>query len=254
MEERNKNYWRPFWSGLILDEEAKHIKKMGKSFWLFFYFVFKANNKTGFLTKNYREISKETGIKAKTIRNWMGNLKSKGYISTKKQNRGLLIYVKKWKTFKHQSAALDETAKNRSLIDNKNAQIRSDGLPKSGQIENKKVGKTLYSREKTRERSNCNRYDIDKLNIDINDRYKLMNEFNSFSLTKKKLLARDLAEGLDDEEGFKFYLSVCRKYPEEFLRRIYSQVKGIPKNKIKKSKGALFNYLIQNYDKKNHRH
>lgn len=78
-----------------------------------------------------------------------------------------------------------------------------------------------------------------------------MNEFNPFSLTKKKLLARDLAEGLEDEEGFKFYLSVCRKYPEEFLRKIYSQVKGIPKNKIKKSKGAVFNYLIQKYDKNN---
>ncbi len=76
------------------------------------------------------------------------------------------------------------------------------------------------------------------------------NKLNYFSLTKEEILAGDLADGLDDKLNFAFYLSVSRKYPEEFLRKIYSHVKEIPSNKIKKSKGALFNYLVQKYEKR----
>lgn len=93
--------------------------------------------------------------------------------------------------------------------------------------------------------------DKDINNIDRNDNVDIENEINSFSLTKEEILARDLAEGLNDKANLKFYLSVCRKYPESFLREIYGQVKEIPESKIKKSRGALFNYLIQKYDKKN---
>lgn len=82
-----------------------------------------------------------------------------------------------------------------------------------------------------------------------NDRGK---EFNSF-LTREDALARDLAAGLNDEANLGFYLSVCRKYPEEILWMIYGRVKQFPERKIKKSKGALFNYLIQKYAKDNNR-
>ncbi len=95
---------------------------------------------------------------------------------------------------------------------------------------------------------NDNRKDINNID-DRNDRGK---EFNSF-LTREELLARDLAAGLNDEANLGFYLSVCRKYPEEILWMIYGQVKQFPARKIKKSKGALFNYLIQKYAKDNNR-
>lgn len=90
---------------------------------------------------------------------------------------------------------------------------------------------------------------IDSNNIDNDNQ----NEFNSLFLTKGELLARDLAAGLDDEANLRFYLSVCRKYPEEFLRKIYGQAKEVPLNKIKKSRGALFNYLIQKHEKNDNR-
>src|SRR3989338_915475 len=92
-------------------------------------------------------------------------------------------------------------------------------------------------------------FNIDRNNIDNDNQ----NEFNSLFLTREELLGRDLAAGLDDEENLRFYLSVCRKYPEEFLRKTYSQVKQIPEKKIKKSRGALFNYLIQKHEKNNNR-
>lgn len=98
---------------------------------------------------------------------------------------------------------------------------------------------------------NDNRNDRKNINNidDSNDR--IDNGANSFSITKEELLALDLAEGLSDRANLGFYLSVCRKYPEGLLRKIYSQVKEIPSEKIRKSRGALFNYLLQNYDKKN---
>ena len=96
---------------------------------------------------------------------------------------------------------------------------------------------------------NDNGKDIDNIG-DIDNE----NEFKAVPLTKEELLAKDLAKGLDDEANLRFYLSVCRKYPEQILREIYGQVKQVPKNKIRKSKGALFNYLIQKHEKNRHCH
>ena len=234
MDKRSKNYWRPLWSGLIMDSEYRHIRRMGTSLPLFLYLILKANDKTGFLTKSYGAISRETGIKPKTVRNWMANLKNQGYISTKRQGNNLVIQVKKWKTFSHPGPAWS-------------AQNRADGLPKPGQSGNKEAGEILYSREKMKGIGLSNRY-IDYINNV--SRYK-RNEFNNLFLTKEELLARDLAEGLDDAGNLGFYLSAARKYPEGLLRKIYSQVKEIPLSRIKRSRGAVFNYLIKEHVKNN---
>jgi hypothetical protein len=65
--------------------------------------------------------------------------------------------------------------------------------------------------------------------------------------TREEFLALELAEALDDMKGFHFYFSCTRKFPESVLRKILIEVKETPSNKIKKSRGALFNYLIQKY-------
>jgi hypothetical protein len=63
--------------------------------------------------------------------------------------------------------------------------------------------------------------------------------------TREELLAIDLARDLDDYQGLPFYIYLSKNYPESLLRKILGQVKNIPQDKIKKSRGALFNYLIQ---------
>jgi len=63
--------------------------------------------------------------------------------------------------------------------------------------------------------------------------------------TREEQLAIDLAKSLDDYQGLPFYISLTKKYPESFLREILGQVKEIPQAKIKKSRGALFNHLVQ---------
>ncbi|MBI4766601.1 MAG: helix-turn-helix domain-containing protein [Deltaproteobacteria bacterium] len=92
---------------------------------------------------------------------------------------------------------------------------------------------------------------ITRINNDI-DRLKI-NKLKSMTFkgfepkTKEELLALDLAQGLNDFPGLPLYLSLAKKYPEALLRMTLSEVKGIPAKNIKKSRGALFNYLIQKH-------
>jgi DNA-binding MarR family transcriptional regulator len=86
--------------------------------------------------------------------------------------------------------------------------------------------------------------DIDKLKIKTSI-YRSFKKIKCKQQTREDLLARDLAEALNDLPGFPLYLTLARKYPESFLREKLSEAKSIPAKKIKKSRGAFFNYLIQ---------
>lgn len=90
-------------------------------------------------------------------------------------------------------------------------------------------------------------------NIDIDRKNLLGSDFKTFKKFKPKsreeLLAFDLVEALKDQKGLPLYLSLSKRYPESFLRKVLGEVREIPDEKIKKSRGALFNYLIQKYVK-----
>ena len=79
-----------------------------------------------------------------------------------------------------------------------------------------------------------------------------MKSFKEFKpKTREELIASDLAKGLNDRKSLPFYLSVVRQYPEQILRKLLGDVREIPSEKIKKSRAALFNYLLQQYAKRN---
>ena len=67
--------------------------------------------------------------------------------------------------------------------------------------------------------------------------------------TKKEFLALGVAKELGDIKNLALYLSYCKKYPENLINKTLIKVNEIPISKIKKSRGALFNYLIQKYAK-----
>jgi hypothetical protein len=67
--------------------------------------------------------------------------------------------------------------------------------------------------------------------------------------TREELLALDLAHAFNDLENLALYISYCNKYPEHLIRKTIAIVNEIPAHKIRKSRGALFNYLIQKYGK-----
>jgi DNA-binding transcriptional MocR family regulator len=96
-----------------------------------------------------------------------------------------------------------------------------------------------------------NRTRITKQNIDNKDFRKFDSPvFKGFKpQTREEVLALDLAQGLDDPKGLPLYLSLSRKLPESLLRQKFSEVRAIPTKQIKKSRGALFNFLIQRHAK-----
>jgi hypothetical protein len=60
-------------------------------------------------------------------------------------------------------------------------------------------------------------------------------------------LAYELAEALNDKEAIQMYISYVHRFPEGLLREMLIKVLSIPENKIRKTRGALFNYLIQQH-------
>jgi hypothetical protein len=74
------------------------------------------------------------------------------------------------------------------------------------------------------------------------------------SQARQELLAWDLATALDDPAGIRFYRCCARRYPEAQLRRILAGVMEIPPEKIRRSRAALFNFLIQKHAPKSTRH
>ena len=84
------------------------------------------------------------------------------------------------------------------------------------------------------------------------DKFICLHSFKEFKpKTKEELLTLDMAETLDDRESLSLYVFYANKYPENELRRILSEVRGIPDSKIRKSKAALFNHLINEYAQQN---
>ena len=57
-------------------------------------------------------------------------------------------------------------------------------------------------------------------------------------------LANEIADTLKDRDSITMHLQYVRKYKEEFLRRILNKEMVLPESKIRKSRAALYTFLI----------
>ena len=57
-------------------------------------------------------------------------------------------------------------------------------------------------------------------------------------------LANEIAETLDDMDSLPLHLQYVRKYKEAFLRKILNKVMSIPEGQIRKTRAALYIFLI----------
>lgn len=64
---------------------------------------------------------------------------------------------------------------------------------------------------------------------------------------EKELLAWDLANNLNDFASLPLYISYANKYSDGLLRKALGDALEVPANKIRKSRGALFNHLVKKY-------
>lgn len=58
-------------------------------------------------------------------------------------------------------------------------------------------------------------------------------------------LARELAQVLDDHDSLPFYQGLIERFSEHTLKETLKRVLAVPENKIRKSRAAYFNYLMQ---------
>lgn len=65
--------------------------------------------------------------------------------------------------------------------------------------------------------------------------------------SRQELLAHDLSAALNDQSHYSIYHSYAKQYSESFLRRVLAETKMTPDSKIRKSRAALFNYLLHHY-------
>lgn len=61
-------------------------------------------------------------------------------------------------------------------------------------------------------------------------------------------LANEIADELNDRGSLHLFLNFSRKYREDYLRKILEKVMSIPERQIKKTRGALFTYLVHQND------
>jgi len=64
-------------------------------------------------------------------------------------------------------------------------------------------------------------------------------------------LANEIAATLKDKDALPLYLQYTRKYQEEFLRKKLALVMSIEESKIRRSRGALFTFLINQSENNN---
>jgi hypothetical protein len=70
---------------------------------------------------------------------------------------------------------------------------------------------------------------------------------NTYPKTKQEELALEIARGLGEEPLLPIYRSFVLRHPEEVVRRAYQEAMDFPVEKIRKTRGAIFNYLLKKY-------
>jgi hypothetical protein len=69
--------------------------------------------------------------------------------------------------------------------------------------------------------------------------------------TKQDRLAWTIAQGLGEQEFVAIFRSLVLHYPEKVIQRAYEEALAFPAAKVRKSRGAIFNYLVKKYARQN---
>lgn len=68
--------------------------------------------------------------------------------------------------------------------------------------------------------------------------------------SKEVQLAYEIAEALDDMDAIQLHISYAHRFPESLLREKLAKALAVPEHKIRESRAALFNHLIQQHANK----
>ncbi|MBW1738745.1 MAG: hypothetical protein JRJ69_14660 [Deltaproteobacteria bacterium] len=68
--------------------------------------------------------------------------------------------------------------------------------------------------------------------------------------TSKDDLANEIAKTLQEEHRIELYRYIFQKHDESIIRKAFEEASKVPVSKIKKSKSALFFFLLNKYGEK----
>ena len=232
------NWWAPVWKGLCLDEDGRHYRRIKSAVWLLLYFFLCADRKTGSLKRKFSTISRETGVKTRTIRTWLNILRKGGYVRTESSGRCLTVVINKWKT-----------------LPNGHSYDRQGGGFMAGRVAKECHSEVGLKGREIKNLSHNPAVDRDDNDITIK-KNKLQNDnvaddrLSIGPLINQDLLAYEICSAFKDEKNRPLYLSYVRKYPLEIIRRAFDEAVKLPTHKIRKNRGALFNYLVKHHAQK----
>jgi hypothetical protein len=75
---------------------------------------------------------------------------------------------------------------------------------------------------------------------------------NSSKPTKREHLAFMIADAFNDLGQIKLYVTYCKKHPLAIIHRAFAEAKAYPEERIKKSRAAIFFYLLKTYAHKSY--
>jgi hypothetical protein len=75
---------------------------------------------------------------------------------------------------------------------------------------------------------------------------------NSSQPTKREHLAFMIADAFNDLGQINLYVTYCKKHPLTIIHRAFSETKSYPEARIKKSRAAIFFYLLKTYAHKSY--
>lgn len=61
-------------------------------------------------------------------------------------------------------------------------------------------------------------------------------------------LALEIAETFDDLSNLARYEDIVETYPEPLVRRAFREARLVPRDRVRKSRGAIFTYLLKTYE------
>lgn len=65
--------------------------------------------------------------------------------------------------------------------------------------------------------------------------------------SKREYLALMMAQAFHDEAQVRLYLQACQKYSLQIVYRAFAEAKSVPDAQVRKSRAAIFFYLLKRY-------
>ncbi len=92
-----KTWWAPFWCGLVVDEDGKHVRRLRMAVWLLLYLIVHANRRTGAVRSYRTTIARRMKLPLRTVQRWLWCLEREGYVTLSMGAEGPIIRVLRWK-------------------------------------------------------------------------------------------------------------------------------------------------------------